>query len=101
TMTRSVTHPLTEVKDAAELIADGDLAVCITSRSKDEIGQMAQSFGRAVDYLQDMAGTAGEIANGNLAVEIAPRSERDVLGVAFTAMRDKIAAMVRNIASTS
>jgi methyl-accepting chemotaxis protein len=100
-ITRSVTRPLAEVGTAADKIAEGDLDVKLTADSKDEIGLMARSFGQAVAYLQEMAGTAGEIANGNLAVHIDPRSERDVLGNAFSVMRGKIAGMVRDIASTS
>ena len=100
-ITRSVTRPLAEVRHAAEQIAEGDLDVTLSVDSHDEIGSMAKAFGRAIDYLHTMAGAAREIAGGNLAVEIEPVSDRDALGCAFVAMRDKVAEMLRDICRSS
>ena len=100
-ITRSVTGPLSTVRKAADQIAEGDLDVNVDIDSRDELGQMAHAFRGAVTYLEEMAGHAQEIADGNLAEDIRPRSPRDVLGNAFSQMRAKIAAMVRDIATTS
>lgn len=43
-LSRAVTSPLREVRDAARRVAEGDLATRIPIRSKDEIGQLASSF---------------------------------------------------------
>ena len=62
---------------------------------------MGQAFTRTIEYLQMTAKSASEIAAGNFAAEITPRSDRDTLSHAFIEMRDRIAAVVRTIAGTS
>ncbi|HUA04114.1 MAG TPA: methyl-accepting chemotaxis protein [Solirubrobacteraceae bacterium] len=98
---RSITRPLAEMTEAAERIAEGDVDVEVQATSSDEIGRLAHAFGDSVDYLRHMVDAAGEIAAGNLAAEIEPRSERDALGHAFTEMRTKIAGMIREISKGS
>jgi methyl-accepting chemotaxis protein len=98
---RSITRPLAEMTEAAERIAEGDVDVEVGAASGDEIGRLAHAFGDSVDYLRHMVDAAGEIAAGNLAVEIEPRSERDALGHAFSEMRVKIAGMIREISKGS
>jgi len=98
---RSITRPLAEMTEAAERIAEGDVDVEVGAASGDEIGRLAHAFGDSVDYLRHMVDAAGEIAAGNLAVEIKPRSERDALGHAFTEMRAKVAGMIREISKGS
>ena len=98
---RSITRPLAEMTEAAERIAEGDVDVEVGAASGDEIGRLAHAFGDSVDYLRNMVDAAGEIAAGNLAVEIEPRSERDALGHAFIEMRAKVAGMIREISKGS
>jgi methyl-accepting chemotaxis protein len=98
---RSITRPLAEMTEAAERIAEGDVDVEVQATSGDEIGRLAHAFGGSVDYLRQMVDAAGEIAAGNLAVEIEPKSERDALGHAFTEMRAKVAGMIREISNGS
>ena len=45
----------------------------------DEPGQVLTSLKETVGYLREMAAAADSVADGNLAVEIQPRSERDTL----------------------
>ncbi|MBK8784866.1 MAG: HAMP domain-containing protein [Anaerolineales bacterium] len=49
----------------------------------DELGIAGESFQSTVHYLQEMAGIASRIAAGDLTVKVAPRSEKDELGIAF------------------
>src|SRR5581483_1814860 len=65
------------------------------------IGRLARAFKGSVDYLKHMVDAAGQMAAGNLAVEVAPRSEHDALGRAFSDMRDKIASMIGEITKGS
>ena len=88
-------------------LAQGDLRLSLditaqplTVQSEDEVGQMAQAFNEIIsrlhqagqtfkstaDYLNEMAGAAQAVAQGNLNVTVAARSETDVLGHAVTRM---------------
>jgi len=85
-ISRTITVPLTRMARAAAGIAGGDLDQTITLQSRDELGQMAAAFGRMIDYLKSMATVAGQMAEGDLTADVAPQSERDVLGQAFARM---------------
>jgi methyl-accepting chemotaxis protein len=94
---RSITRPLVAMTEAAERISGGDVHVEVNAQSHDEIGRLARAFSASVDYLKHMVDAAGQIAAGNLKVQVEPRSKDDALGRAFSDMRDKIAMMVTEI----
>ena len=100
-LARSIILPLREMTDAAEKIADGDLAVDIHADTDDELGRLAGSFRRSVAYLNEMAGAAEQVADGDLSVTVTPRSDRDVLGGAFQRMRARLASTIEDIAHSS
>ena len=98
---RSITRPLAELTGAAEKIAQGDAEVTVQTTGRDELGRLAGAFRGSIEYLRYMANAAREIASGNLIVEVEPRSEHDVLGIAFKEMRDTVAGMLREISRSS
>ena len=100
-LSRRVVGGTRQMLTAAKAIADGDVDQQIEARGQDEIGQMAQAFAGMVDYLRSTAACAHEIASGNFAVQITPRSERDRLSSAFIEMRDRVGAVVRSISGAS
>jgi methyl-accepting chemotaxis protein len=83
---RGIMRGVRQVLVAAEGIAEGDLDQQVDVASRDEIGQMGAAFGRMVDYLHESAGVAARVADGDLTVEVTPRSPRDVLGNASARM---------------
>jgi methyl-accepting chemotaxis protein len=91
---RSLTGPMDEAVRVADRLAGGDVTVAITSRSNDEIGRLMQSMSRMVEYLRDMAGTAGAIARGDVTASVAPRSPDDAFGRAFGGMIESLREMV-------
>jgi methyl-accepting chemotaxis protein len=104
-ISRAITGPLNKVAQAAASIADGDLDQHITITARDEVGQMAQAFGRMIEYLKAMAGVAGKVAEGDLTETVTPKSEKDMLGVAFAGMvanlRQQIGAVSDNASNVS
>ncbi|HLH21115.1 MAG TPA: methyl-accepting chemotaxis protein [Chloroflexota bacterium] len=93
---------------AAAGIAAGDVDQRIDLRSKDEIGQLADSFRAMVAYLRRMASVANSIAQGDLTREVQPQSAHDALGVAFASMvtnlrelTGALQAAARDLASAS
>jgi methyl-accepting chemotaxis protein len=96
-MTRSVARMV----GTADAIAEGDLEQDLDVRSRDEIGALAQAFERMVAYLREAADAAGRIAGGDLTVQPAPRSERDVLGTAFTSMAGQLRALVGRLSGSA
>jgi methyl-accepting chemotaxis protein len=95
---RSITGPLGQLISVAGQIGNsGDLDQKLEIDSKDEIGELAQTFNNMVQYLREMAATSAAIAGGDLSVEIRPRSERDTLGQAFREMTLGLRSLVKNV----
>jgi methyl-accepting chemotaxis protein len=89
------------VGSAGRTLSTGDLGVEIPAATRDEIGDVARSFGQITEYLSEMAGVADQIAAGRLDAEVPVRSEHDQLGRAITRMRDHMTTLIRRIHSTS
>ena len=83
-----------QVAAAAEGLARGDLNQRITFASDDEIGAMAEAFREMVSYQQEMARVANAIAVGDLSQDVQPKSDVDVLGLAFAHMTRNLRELV-------
>ena len=93
---KSITEPLTHLITVAREIGDsGDLDQNIDIHRNDEIGALATTFNNMVAYLKEMAGVAMSVAEGDLSVEVVPRSKRDTLGNAFVRMAHGLQELVR------
>lgn len=72
-LTKCLTHPIAELADAADTMAQGDMDADIADTSQDELGELAASTrnlgdqGKAV--VKDISYLLGEIAKGNLQAE--------------------------------
>ncbi len=85
-LSRSIANTVIVVARAAEGIAEGDLEQFVEVTSKDELGDMAAAFQRMITYMQQMAGAASRLAQGDVTAGVTPQSKKDVLGYAFTQM---------------
>src|SRR5258707_29928 len=84
---KSITEPLTHLITVTREIGDsGDLDQNIDIHRNDEIGALATTFNNMVAYLKEMASVSMAVAEGDLTVEVVPRSKRDTLGNAFLRM---------------
>src|SRR5271154_5102954 len=92
----SITEPLKHLITVAQEIGDsGDLDQNIDIHRNDEIGALATTFNNMVAYLKEMAAVSMAVAEGDLTVEISPRSKRDTLGNAFLRMNHGLQEIVR------
>ncbi len=98
---RQIVKPINSIEKAARNIAEGDIDQLITVEGKDEIGDLATSFRRMIDYIKEMASTAVIISNGDLTVNINPRSERDLLGNSFHAMAKSLKEAISLVAASA
>src|SRR4249920_1543387 len=93
---RSITEPLQHLITVAREIGDsGDLDQNIDIHRNDEIGALATTFNNMVAYLKEMASVSMAVAEGDLTVEVVPRSKRDTLGNAFVRMSHGLQDLVR------
>src|SRR6267378_2621657 len=93
---KSISDPLTHLITVAREIGDsGDLDQNIDIHRNDEIGALATTFNNMVAYLKEMASVSMAVAEGDLTVEVVPRSKRDTLGNAFLRMSHGLQDLVR------
>src|SRR5512136_259787 len=79
-----LSKPLNSLVRTSEALAAGDVQQRIDVTSNDEIGRLAASQSKVIDYMREMSGVAAKVADGNLAVEVRPLSEKDAFGNAFS-----------------
>ena len=80
---------------ARDIGDSGDLDQNIDIHRNDEIGALATTFNNMVAYLKEMAAVSMAVAEGDLTMEVAPRSKRDTLGNAFLRMSHGLQEIVR------
>lgn len=93
----SLARPARQVAQAAAAIAEGELQHHVQISGRDELGVMAQAFGEMTRYLETLAETATKVAAGDLTVDWTPKSERDVLGTAFSRMLVNLRQLVGTV----
>jgi methyl-accepting chemotaxis protein len=85
----------------AEALADGRVDDIRTLPGEDELGRVAASFARLVDYQRAVADVAGAIAEGDLTRSVAPASADDRLGHAVARMTENLREIVIALQASS
>ncbi len=96
---RWIFEPLSSVRQKLTKATEGDIDQEIKIRSEDEIGTFLKSIQQLIDYIKMFAGASSQVADGDLRVEVAPRSERDRLGRAYTAMIQRLESILSQLRS--
>ena len=80
TMTNKIRKSLAEVKKATDALAAGNVDIKLEKHSNDEFGMLIDDLQQVIDSIRDNAHAAREVAEGNLTVEVNPKSDVDLLG---------------------
>ena len=78
-LTKKLITPIINLTKTAHKVADGDYSIEVEITSHDEIGELEKSFLYLTKNIREIAHAADKIADGNLDIEIVPKSEKDVL----------------------
>lgn len=98
----SIVRPIKKVAVAAEQIAEGQFNVELDVKSKDEVGQLAESFRRTIDqlvnyqsYIDEISEALHSVSNGDLCVEPKLAYEGQ-----FRKLKDYMNALLQNLNAT-
>jgi len=91
---RNITRPLTVLTDAANRISVGDFSRAVEHKSDDEVGILANSFRQLKRYVEDVTKVAESLGNGDLAVQIEAKSDRDVLSLSVQRAVETLRSLV-------
>lgn len=79
-ISRLISKPINMLVEAAERLALGDVNASAKIDRHDETGKLAKAFENMIENIRNQAHAAERIAAGDLTVEVAIRSEEDLLG---------------------
>ncbi len=104
----SLSQPLNYLVMIANSVSQGDLVrdmdakvkAALTHR-KDEVGDIAKSFDSVILYMQTMGDAANSIAKNDLTTQVVAKSQKDELGVAFSAMIENLKNMISEVAENA
>ncbi len=101
----SLANPIQLITAGAERLAVGDAKLTgmdwgqierINARG-DELGNIGKAFANLIDYFTHGAETMQHIAEGDLSINIQPRSDVDLMGNAMVTMRQSLQAMTESV----
>lgn len=82
-LSRNIRKSLEEITKAADGIAAGRVDVKLEKYYNDEFGQVIDNLQKVIDNIRYDAQIMQEVAEGNLTVEVRPKSEEDILGISL------------------
>jgi len=97
----SIAKPIQSMASIANLMAEGKINQDVKYTSGDEIGELANSFREMISFQKTMAASAELLSNGDLTADIKPKSDEDVLGVAFERMLKNLRDAISEVASNA
>lgn len=81
--TNILIKPIKRLELAAYKVALGEVDIELDSGADDEIGKLSQSFKKMISNIKESSLNAEEISEGNLNIDIQPKSERDILAISL------------------
>ena len=90
----SIKGTIMNISRVAAKVSIGDLRTRIQLNTKDETQEIAVAFNKVIDNIKEQAEAARSIAEGNLGIQISPRSEEDILGYSMLSVVEKLRGLV-------
>ncbi len=85
---RWLVKPILKLKEAANRVAVGDADFSINAQTKDEIGDLENSFGLMLQNIKEQAEAVNNISNGNVNTVVKPKSDKDILSLSLIKVID-------------
>lgn len=86
TVTRAIRVSTENLSNVAKNIAMGKVDVEIEKNSDDEFGDVIDEYKQVIENIRYQADVIEELSNGNLTIDVTPKSEEDVLGKSLRKM---------------
>lgn len=97
-MNRLIVIPLRSLTDVSNQVAVGQSNVTLTCTTRtDEIGVLANAFEKTLAYFKEATHVANTLANGDLTIQVRPKSDHDTLGLALQKMVHNLRNIVRQL----
>lgn len=95
-LTAAINGPIKKLTETADRLALGDVSVDVEAKSKDEIGQLMNSFSKMIENIREQAQAAEKIASGDMSVILRQKSDKDILSKNLNLVLTNIKALVED-----
>jgi len=95
-ITTRIVRPVRQMVTAANGLAAGDIEQRIQAASRDEVGELAEAFGRMIEAQKEMARAVRAVSAGDFSASVKARSDKDVVSQALAEMLEAIRRMLAN-----
>lgn len=107
--TQQVSNPIKLLTLGAQKLSTGDVVlegldwkqIEKIDQGNDEFANISQAFHALIDYFRGMASAGKRIANGDLAIDLQPKGDTDLLGNAFIEMCNNLRALIQQVAENA
>ncbi len=89
TLPRSLRMGVNEVRNITNRLASGDVEIEVDNCRKDEFGDLLDNYEKLILASREQAELAEAVAEGNMTIDITPRSDKDKLGFALKKMVER------------
>ena len=91
---KMIKKPINHLMEAAEELALGNVDVSIDIKSKDELGALGKALNGIIQATKQQALIGERIADGDLSVEVIPRSDKDIMGISMRNIADTLKELI-------
>ena len=96
-LVKQIASSVKQLSDAAKRIALGHTNIELVKHGNDEFGELVDEYTKVIANIKDQAAIAEEVSNGNLMVQVTPKSNEDMLGNALKKLVDDNLHALTNI----
>ena len=94
----SIARPVVRMAESVRRAAKGDITDELEFDTRtDELGELSRSMNEMYAYLKSMVATAERMADGDLSVNVQPRSSADSFGIAFSRMVTRLVEVITEV----
>lgn len=97
---RQIRISVEQLSDAAKQIAMGRVDIEMVKHSNDELGQLVDEYSKVIENIKYQAHVAEEVSNGNLTLNVSPKSSEDLLGNSLKKLVDDNLHALSNISES-
>ncbi len=94
---KAIEKNVNQLYEAAKMIALGRVDINMTKFNNDEFGLLVDEYTKVVDNIKYQSKVAEEVSQGNLTVNVVPRSSDDILGLSLKKLVDDNLRVMTNI----
>lgn len=98
---RSIKNSIAQLGAAAKQLSVGKVDVDLVKTRNDEFGELIDEYQQVVRNIRYQAGVAGEVAEGNLTIDVIPKSEDDMMGISLKKLVNRNYHAMNNISDAA